>query len=130
MDIWTFLKAQGRCGICEQPLATSKHCNFVALDKKATWAYPTWGNILVPGSEGRAQSVVCDSCIEDASGVKKALDPKYAIEVSAHTAAYSPLGVPETVYDGITDHPVKGLEDVPAITEEMVTDGERRMRGR
>jgi hypothetical protein len=102
------MKREGKCGACEGTMKDSKHLNIVALDKAAAWANPSWGNILVPGSHGRAVGVVCDRCV-----VKGRPKPvKFALERTDGKLIY---------------HPVEELKDVAEITEAQVEEGERRM---
>lgn len=67
------IKAEGKCCACDEPLQNSKHLNLIALDRKATWEYPTWGNVLLH-LHGYAVAILCDNC------VKKGKAAKYAVE--------------------------------------------------
>lgn len=90
----------GICCICAKPLSSSKFVNMGMLNKRATWNYPTWGNVLLPGSGGRAVCFVCDTCQESE---KKGTDPghvKYAVEISDSEYIL---------------HSIEELEDLPAI---------------
>lgn len=88
------------CCICEKPMNMGKTVNMVSLQKKATWAYPTHGNIIV-GTQGMALSVVCDHCVEvDEHGNLTALkgEIQNAVEL--------------TNDNRIIYHPIKILADV------------------
>lgn len=78
---------------------------MVSLQKMATWNYPTWGNLLVEGSTGRAVAIICDTCVDNTPRPKI----KKAMEVTEEIIRY---------------HDVDELEDVPPITEEMLEAGE------
>ncbi len=83
-------------------MASSKYLNFMTLDRLAAWEYPSWGNVLVQGSMGRAIAIVCDRCIKLG---KKAPEVKFAIEL----------------HDGkIIYHSKEGLEPTYEITEDML----------
>jgi len=51
------------CCACREPMAGSRHTNFVALGLRATWEHPVAENLWT-GRHGEAVAVVCDSCIE------------------------------------------------------------------
>ena len=93
-----------KCCACGAEMKKSRYINSICLDKKATWKNNTWGNVLVPGSGGRAVAIVCDECIEQKTG------PEFAVEWDDDF---------EVRYHRITE-----LEDVPKITEEDVALGE------
>lgn len=79
-------------------------CVFLSY---GTWKDPSWGNVLVPGSGGRAVFFVCDKCQEASERGGDPGDVKFAVEVK----------------DGqVILHPVEELEDVPAISREMVEE--------
>ncbi len=99
---------KGTCCICGQPLSSSKYVNIGMLNKKATWKYPVWGNVLIPGCQGRALFYVCDRCQESS---EKGIDPgpvKYAVEVRNKEFIL---------------HRVEELEDVPPVTEADIVEG-------
>ena len=109
-DLLAALKDEGKCCACEGTMASSRHLNMVSLNKRTTWEYPSWGNVLVDGSHGRAVAIICDRCVVKGRP-KKA---KFALERTGGRFVY---------------HPVEELEDVPEITEAQVATGERRMLG-
>jgi len=50
------------CCACVKPIPPGDAgATIVLLKKKATWVYPTWGNVL-QGSGGLASAVICGSC--------------------------------------------------------------------
>jgi len=85
----------------------SRHINFIALDKLATWKHPVWGNILLREEypENRALAIICDDCLK---GNK---EPKYAVEWDEN-------------YEKITYHPINELKDLPPINQEKFQDGQ------
>lgn len=106
MDTEEKIKECVKCCACGESLSTSRYINTICLDKKATWRYNTWGNVLIPGSEGRAVAIVCDECIEQKR------EPEYAVEWDNDMT--------EVRYHLISD-----LEDVPEILSEEVASAER-----
>lgn len=70
--------SNGKCCSCEKPLAQSQFINVVALDRKASWPYPTGGNVLT-GESGNALGFVCDQCVE-ISNDAPAPKVKFAVE--------------------------------------------------
>ena len=97
------IRSSVHCCACGGSLESSRFINSLALNKLATWKYPTWGNILVHDKypEPRATAILCDRCIRENQ------QPKYAVE---WTSNYS-----EVIY-----HKVEQLKDLPPITEEDV----------
>lgn len=71
---------KGTCCICSKPMKESKFISLARIDKKATWKYPVWNNVLIPGLEDRAVAIMCDGCREasEISGVCGMI--KYAVE--------------------------------------------------
>lgn len=56
------VKKLGKCCVTDKPLATSEFITCVQLGYKATWQYPTWGNVLT-GQTGLAIAYVHDEAI-------------------------------------------------------------------
>ena len=54
------IAARCRCCACAGPV---ERANLVMLERRATWKYPTHGNVLI-GSNGGAMAVVCDRCAD------------------------------------------------------------------
>ncbi|MEW6573161.1 MAG: hypothetical protein AB1374_05960 [Bacillota bacterium] len=101
------LRRDGVCCSCGKLLASSLHLNLVALNKRATWRYPVWDNMLLkPEHERipRAVSVVCDKCV-DGERI-----PAWAVEFR-----FGDSGRAEIVYHEVTD-----LQDVFEITDDML----------
>jgi hypothetical protein len=91
---------RAKCCGCGGALPARGPLNMVLMDKRADWSYPTHGNVMVPGSGGRAVSVLCHYCL------RGEIPPRTAIEVRD---------------DGtVVHHPLDGLLDLPAIGEEAV----------
>ena len=54
------------CCACREPLKDhGSHVNTICLNRRAEWKHPSWGNILVPGSGGRASAIICDRCLKE-----------------------------------------------------------------
>ena len=51
------------CCACGNKMTSSKHINWVQLEQKAKWLFPTHGNILT-GTEGLACAYICDQCYD------------------------------------------------------------------
>ncbi len=99
------------CCACGKSMKLSINVNVVSLNKKATWPYPTWGNMLLkPGIEriSRAVAVLCDECIENN---RPAIE---AIEIEGEEIKY---------------HKLSDLEDAFEITEDMVITNIKDLRG-
>ena len=109
MDPWPKIRTGAKCCSCGGSLMNSENMNGVMLNKKATWQHPTWGNVLVAGSGGRASAVVCDQCVKRASETGE-WNIKYAIEWDGKYAEFK-------------YHLVDDLEDTYEITEDMIEDG-------
>jgi hypothetical protein len=89
MDGLKQIKDRGKCCISEKPLKTSKHVNMIQLDRKATWGFPVWGNLLT-GQDNMACAYVHDDCIDDNTG-KIMGDIKYAVELRGDEFIYHPI---------------------------------------
>jgi hypothetical protein len=51
------------CCACGKPIPPGdSEAAIIVLPKKATWPYPSWGNVL-NGTSGRAAAVVCGDCL-------------------------------------------------------------------
>jgi len=75
------IKAKGKCCACGKPLRNSEHINIIALDRRATWEHPRWGNVLLK-LDGYAVAFLCDKC------VKQGKCPKYAVEFKGNEIIY------------------------------------------
>jgi len=78
-------------------MGKSRHINMIQLDRKATWQFPTAGNILSSDARPRAMSVICDRCVNGKCS------PKYAVEWDQKTCE-------------IRYHKIEDLENLPAWT--------------
>lgn len=123
-----FLKRSAKCCLCEGSMARTTHLNMVSLDKKASWEFPVWGNILVENSGDRAVALICDPCVEAKMKPGVKIQIKYAVELSTKKAP-APGGFMRVLYDGIIYHRAEELEDAFPITEEMVREAERKKFG-
>lgn len=82
---WHFQRAN--CCDCGQLLAAvgERYLNVVMTDYKATWEFPTAGNVL-EGTSGIAVAVLCSSCLE-----KKPMQIKNCIEYRNDEVVYHPV---------------------------------------
>src|SRR5438552_5703732 len=90
MDSVSIIEEKGRCGACGKPFLGDR-LNLVTLDRKATWEYPTSGNVLT-GESGRAVAILCDGCVEDKVAIQEAMELRD---------------------DGLVYHPLAELETLP-----------------
>ena len=88
------IRLKVRCGACHGPLRSGPLC-FVELRRKATWKYPTSGNVLT-GEEGLATAIVCEACIDAKKEIVEAVEFAHASD--------------EPVY-----HPIVELEAAPFV---------------
>lgn len=104
------IKENIKCCACDGSLKRSRSVNGMLLNKLATWAHPTWGNVLVKDKypEARATAILCDRCIEENR------PPKYAVEWDSD-------------YSKVIYHKVEDLEDLPEIRAEDVLAAELRI---
>ena len=51
------------CCACGDKLGKTSFVTIIELKKVATWKFPVFGRIDVPGYEPRALAMVCDKCI-------------------------------------------------------------------
>jgi hypothetical protein len=79
-----------RCCVCRGSLVRSAHINLVALGRRATWDYPTAGNVLT-GARAEAVAIVCDECL---TGVKQ---PEFAVEFRDGEPVYHTVGSLERI---------------------------------
>lgn len=96
------IKQKGKCCICSKEMKKSKFVSLAQINKKATWQFPIWTNVLVPLCGNRAMAVVCDKCYH---AKEKGNDPgpiKFAVEVRG---------------EDVIMHKFEELEDVPTIPE-------------
>ena len=106
MDLWPMIRSRAKCCSCGGSLKDSHYMNMVSLNKVAEWQHPSWGNILVSGSGGRASAIVCDGCVDEARRSRE-WNIKYAIEWNDEHTVFK-------------YHPVEKLKDTYPITEEML----------
>jgi hypothetical protein len=118
--LFDWLKIHGKCCSCEGTLKNSKFLNMVTLNKKAKWNFPTWGNVLIEGSGGRAVAIVCDKCIAKAR--RQGFHVKFAVEILSRIRRKR-----KPIYTDIKYHPLEELEDTFVITEEMIAEAERKL---
>jgi len=83
--MWTMdaYRRRVRCCACAGSLRRSKHVNLVSLQRRATWQYPVWRNVLT-GEDGEAVAVVCDACLDANREIQEAVEFRGA-EVLYHT---------------------------------------------
>lgn len=89
MDGLEKIKANCKCCISGKPLSTSGHVNMIQLDKKATWPFPVWGNVIT-GRQNMAVSYVHDDyCHYEKMKLKGEI--KYAVELRGEEFIYHPI---------------------------------------
>ena len=69
-----FIRKNVECCACGGTLEKSGNINIVELKKRATWKFPGFGHIDVPGYESRAMAVVCDECIQNKVKIKRCIE--------------------------------------------------------
>ena len=74
---------KARCRACGGKIG--RVINLFMLDRKATWKYPTAGNVLT-GESGRAMAILCDQCLDTGAVIREALEFKDSKPV------YHPVG--------------------------------------
>lgn len=87
MDAMQMVKEKGKCCISSKPLSTSRHINMIELEFKASWNYPTAGNIIY-GIKGFAVALVHDECFIEG---KMQGEIKYAVEFTDNDIIYHPV---------------------------------------
>ena len=102
------IRAKVRCGSCHGQLG--KRVNIISLSRKATWEFPSCGNILT-GESGEACAIICDPCYEASEKALGRGIPGVEIKEAVEFTDAGP------VY-----HPVDGLEQIPG--RDMWVDGE------
>ncbi len=111
------IRTEGKCGSCGGSLAKG-FINGVMLDKYATWAFPSWGNILARDEDKRqfkrATSFVCDDCI-NLRKLGRGPPIKWAVEIYQEDEGYK-----------VRLHDIDGLEAAQPITEEDLHSPEGR----
>lgn len=77
MDTSKWILVTHKCCSCGKPIreTTTGHVNLIQLDRKATWEYPPFGNVL-QGTSGIAGAIVCDPCVESNGVIKWAIEYK------------------------------------------------------
>ena len=63
------------CACGETITGDDTKASAMMLQKKATWAYPTWGNVL-DGTGGKASALLCGKCLEENR------QPEYALKLN------------------------------------------------
>jgi hypothetical protein len=87
MEFEELIRAKGKCCITGKPLSDSKNINVVMLENKATWQYPSAGNVIT-GESGKATAIVHDDCIKNGEIDGEIL---YAIEIKNGSIIYHPV---------------------------------------
>jgi len=64
------------CCACGDKLGTenAKSVNVVELKKVATWKFPVFGSVDVPGFEPRALAVICDKCLANKVKIRHCIE--------------------------------------------------------
>lgn len=83
------------CCACGGKLETTNSVNVVELNKVATWKFPVFGKIDVPGYEPRAMAIVCDKCLANQVRIQRCIEMIEAEEI--------PYQVKYHEYDGLKD---------------------------
>lgn len=75
MDTSEWIFATHKCCSCDKPIkeTATAHVNLIQLDRKATWDYPTFGNVM-QGTSGIAGAIQCDPCLESKAPIKRAIE--------------------------------------------------------
>ena len=102
-DLWILNNVL--CCACRKPLTESKHINGVTVNKKARWSSPSWGNILLEDSMGRAIGFVCDPCVDTARSKDFPIPILYVVEIDEKSSEEK----------SVKYHLITQLEDVPPI---------------
>ncbi len=131
-SILALLQKSGQCCMCEGSMASTRRLNMVQLNKKASWKFLTWTNILIDNAGDRAVAVICDSCAE--TRLVPGAQCRYALELQEKTVPAARLRnrhdpVPHfsrLEYERAVYHEIGRLEDAFPITDEMVREAERR----
>lgn len=63
-----------KCCACGGTLETSEFINIKETDKRATWKYPVFGHIDIPGYEPRAAAIVCDGCLQRKEKIRRCIE--------------------------------------------------------
>ena len=67
-------KKNVECCACGGPLETSECINVVQLKKVATWKFPIFGQVDIPGYEPRALAIVCDKCLANKVKIRHCIE--------------------------------------------------------
>lgn len=62
------------CCACGDKLETAECINVVELKKVATWKFPVFGNVDIPGYEPRALAIVCDKCLANKVKIQRCIE--------------------------------------------------------
>ena len=75
MNISEGIFATHKCCACGKPVKNTStgHVNLIQLERKATWKFPSFGNVLL-GTSGIAAAIVCDPCLESKAVIKWAIE--------------------------------------------------------
>ena len=90
------IRRKVRCSACRGPIRD--RVNLVLLRRKATWRFPTAGNVLT-GEEGHAVAICCEACIDGKRDVVEAV---------------------EFAGDAVVYHSVSELEKLPPLYPDQV----------
>lgn len=82
------IKKYGKCCITEEPLHTSAEINVVQLAYKATWKFPTHGNVIT-GQSGLAMAFVHDAAVSDQGQLIAPV--RFAVECRGEELVYHPV---------------------------------------
>lgn len=62
------------CCACGGKLETTDCVNVVEIKKVATWKFPVFGQIDIPGYEPRAMAIVCDKCLANQVRIQRCIE--------------------------------------------------------
>lgn len=62
------------CCACGGPLEKSSCINIVELKKLATWKFPVFGHIDIPGYGPRALAIVCNECMKNKIKIRHCIE--------------------------------------------------------
>ena len=62
------------CCACGDELETTNSVNVVELNKVATWKFPVFGVVDVPGYEPRAMAIICEKCLANQVRIQRCIE--------------------------------------------------------
>ena len=71
-DSW--VRENVNCCACGDKMETTNCVTVVELKKVATWKFPVFGNIDIPGYEPRAMAIVCDKCMANKVKIRHCIE--------------------------------------------------------